>query len=254
MRIFNVGLGIRLPFGAVAALAVALLGCSGDEGGSGSSASSDAASASAGASSTGASMSGGTGGTGGAGQGGAGGAGQGGGGAGQGGAGGSASAWGPDQCPAPGPNVGYEIGDQLADIVVKTCDGADYSLTELCGANGLFIFAAHGWCPLCKSVSSQQEAIHDSFAGQGLASVNIVVETGLGDPPDADYCKLWRDQYGQEDVITLYDPTGAVLALWPGGSSSLSAYVDDSRIIVSKLVHNSDVQAIKAEIQKALDQ
>ena len=122
------------------------------------------------------------------------------------------------------------------------------------GASALWIFAAYGWCPLCQSVSGKQEAIHDSFAGQDLASVNIVVATAMGDPPDADYCKLWRDTHGLTDVATFFDPTGATLALWPGGSSSLSAYVSGDRIIVSKLVHESDTATIEGEIQKALDQ
>jgi peroxiredoxin len=237
------------------AAAALLVGC-GDDG-----TSSEAAAASSGSgtsSSTGSGGSEGSGG-GGAGQGGAGqggGSSAGGGGGGQGGSGGgSAAIWGPEHCPAPSPdvNVGYNVGDRLPDIVVKDCDGNDVSLNAFCGADALFIFAAHGWCPLCKGFSAQAEAVHDSFAGKNLASVNIVVEKGSGDPPDADYCKLWRDQHGLEDVATFYDPTGAVLALW-SGSSSLSAYVDQSRLITGKLVHDSNVDNIKAEIQKALDQ
>lgn len=170
------------------------------------------------------------------------------------GAGGQDPGWGPDQCPAPpaGVEVGVEVGDQLLDIVVKNCAGEDVSLTQFCGANGLFIFAAHGWCPLCQSVSEQMEAMHDSFAGQGLASVNIVVATGANEPPDADYCALWRQEHGHEDVVTLFDPTGEVLQLW-SATSSLSAFIDQDRVIVSKLEHTSNIDAIKAGIQGALD-
>jgi len=236
-------------FVIIAAFAIA--GCSGEGG--------DEASTTAGsAMSSGNSSSSGAGGSGGAGQGSAGGEAGGGGSGGAGGAGqgGGSAAWGPEECPAPPQDakVGFDVGDQLADIVVKSCDGEDVSLTELCGADALFIFAAHGWCPLCKSASGQQEAIHDAFAGKNLASINVVVATAMGDPPDADYCKLWRDTHGLTDVATFFDPTGAVLALWPGGSSSLSAYVSGDRIIVSKLVHDADTTKIKGEIQKALDQ
>lgn len=228
----------------VAVLSLALVGCTGDG-------SDDLGSPPPGAT-TGASTSG-SGGAGGGGAttGAAGGGGLGGGG----GSGGQDPGWGPDQCPAtpPGVGVGLEVGDQLADIVVKTCAGEDVSLTQFCGANGLFIFASHGWCPLCQSVSEQMEAMHDSFEGQDLASVNIVVATGANEPPDAAYCALWREEHGQEDVVTLFDPTGAVLALW-SGSSSLSAFIDEDRVIVSKLVHTSDIDAIKAGIQGALDQ
>jgi hypothetical protein len=242
----------------IGALALVLIGCSSD-GEDTTGASGPAGSSSTTTSASSATSGGDTGGAGGGGQGGAGGAGQGG--AGQGGGsggagGGSAGVWGPDKCPETpaGAKVGFEVGDQLADIVVKTCDGVDVSLTELCGADALFIFASHGWCPLCKNATSQQEALHDGYAGMNLASVNIIVANAQDDPPDSDFCKLWRDQYGLEDVATFYDPTGAVLALWPGGSSSLSAYVDKDRLITGKLVHDSNIQNIKAEIQKALDQ
>lgn len=152
-------------------------------------------------------------------------------------------------CPTSGPPLGFSVGNRLAGIVVKSCDGADYSLDSLCGASGLWILAAHGWCPLCKSVSEQQEAFHDQWAGKGLASVTVIVEDAQSNPPDADYCKLWRETYGHEDVLTLYDPTGSVLALWPNGSSSLHAFVDADRVIVSKLEHTSDMTAIQAEIE-----
>jgi hypothetical protein len=163
--------------------------------------------------------------------------------------------WGADQCPAtpPGVKVGFDVGDQMGDIVVKDCDGNDVSLTALCGASALFVFAAYGWCPLCKSVSSAQEALTDSFAGQNVASVNIVLENAQAQPADANYCKTWRAAHGQEDVVTLYDPTGAVLALWNGGgSTSYSAFIDSDRVIVSKLEHTADQNAIKAGIEGAL--
>lgn len=175
--------------------------------------------------------------------------------AGGGAGGGAGNDWGPDKCPSPpeGVTVGIEVGQQLPEFTVKDCDGNDFSLSELCGAEGLFLFAAHGWCPLCQSVSSKAEAIHDSFAGEGLASAIVLVQTGSSQPPTASYCQLWRDQFGLEDVLTLYDPTGSILQLWPGMSSSLSAYVDRDRVIVSKLQYDSNAETIKARIQEALD-
>ncbi len=171
------------------------------------------------------------------------------------GGGGGDPGWGVDQCQSPpaGVAVGYAIGDQLPEIVVKDCDGNDVSLKELCGASALWIFAAYGWCPLCKSVSEQQEVIHDSFAGQDLASVNIIIENGQGSTPDENFCKTWRAKFGMEDVRTFYDPTGAILALWPEqGTSSMSAFLDNDRVLVSRFVHSADVAAIKAGIHGAL--
>jgi hypothetical protein len=160
---------------------------------------------------------------------------------------------GPELCPAdPGVVEGFAVGERLADVVVKDCAGNDVSLSAFCGAEALWIFAAHGWCPLCQSVSGAQESILDEYAGQGLVAINVVVKNGQSESPSADYCALWRETHGHQDVFTLYDPDGDILALWPGGSTSLSAFVDRNRIVRSKLEHESDQEAIRAEIEAAL--
>lgn len=148
-------------------------------------------------------------------------------------------------CPADGPPVGVDVGDRLPSLEVMTCDDQKVSLDSLCGAEGLWIFVAHGWCPLCQSVSSKQEAIVDEYAPKGLVAVNILVQDGQGNPSSAAFCKQWHETYGHEDVLPLYDPTGNILQLFPGGSSSLSAFVDGDRVIQSKLVHTADEQTIR---------
>lgn len=170
-------------------------------------------------------------------------------------AGGAGASLGAEQCPDPGAGaapVGVEIGDQLPSFTVKACDGTDVSLDELCGAKALWIFAAHGWCPICQSVSGDQEAVVDAHASDGLVAVTVIVETAQQAPPDAAYCALWRDTYGLEDVYTLYDPTGALLELWPNGSSSLHAFVNRDRVITGKLEHTSNAAAIETQIAQAL--
>lgn len=165
---------------------------------------------------------------------------------------GAGPALGPELCPDPAVSVGFDVGQQLADIVVKDCAGNDVSLDTLCGASALWIFAAQGWCPLCKSVSAKQEAIVADYAAEGLVGVNVIVETAQYEPPTAAYCELWRETYGQTEVFTLYDPTGSILALWPGGSSSLSAFIDRDRIVASKLSYEADEATIRAEIEATL--
>jgi hypothetical protein len=169
------------------------------------------------------------------------------------GAGGNAPL-GPHLCPAPDADVeeGFDIGDRLGALTVMDCDGNEVSLEAFCGAEALWIFAAHGWCPLCQNVSENQEAVHDDYAAQGLVSINVVVATGAGETPTASYCALWRETHGQQDVYTFFDPTGEVLALWPGGSSSLSAFVGPDRTILSKLEHVSTESTIRTEIEAAL--
>lgn len=148
--------------------------------------------------------------------------------------------------------MGFASCNQLGDLVLKDCEGNDYPLTNLCGATGLWIFAAYGWCSTCQSVSSAQEGIHDRYKSRGLRSVNIVLQKADYSAPDASYCKTWRDKFGLTDVITLYDPSGSPLVLWPSGSTSLSAFVNRDRIIVDKLVQNSNIDDIEASIERAL--
>lgn len=160
---------------------------------------------------------------------------------------------GPDQCPdaAPGVEVGFEVGNQMPTLIVYDCDGNQTTLDDLCGAEALFLFAAHGWCALCQFVSSYSEEVHQNYASQGLASAIVVVEDEDGTAPDAAYCSAWRDQFGLEDVRVYYDPTGALTNLW-GGSSSLSAFVDRDRLITGKLVYSSSREAIEHGIEDAL--
>lgn len=159
---------------------------------------------------------------------------------------------GADLCPEPEPPIssGFAVGDQLANVVVKDCEGNDVALDDFCGADGFWIFAAHGWCPLCQSVSGKQEGIVADYAG--LAAVNVLLENGTGGVPDEAYCALWRDTHGHDAVVTLFDPTGEVLALWPNGSTSLSAFVDRDRIVRSKLEHESSETLIRQNIEAAL--
>lgn len=259
-----------LPCLLAASLACLLAACSGGDGDSSSqptagSAGSDTSNQGGSQSSAGSSGSGQGGdvsGSGGGGQGGSGQAGSdtgGSGGSGAGGSGGSGGSagggLGPDQCMAPpaGVEIGTEIGQQLPNFIIKDCDGQDYSLEQICGADGVWLFAAFGWCPLCKNVSQNAEALHDSFAGKGLASAIVVVETAALEPPTENYCQIWREMYGLEDVLTLYDPSGSFVDIWPQKTSSLSVFLDHDRIVVDKLYHEGSIDVIKADIQKALD-
>ena len=123
---------------------------------------------------------------------------------------------------------------------------------SFCGAKALWIFAAHGWCPLCQSVSSKQEAILADYAEQGLVALNVIVVNGQSEPATPEYCQLWRETHGLQEVFSLHDPEENVLQLWPGGSSSLSAFVDGDRIIRAKLVHDSSEASIRADIEQVL--
>jgi len=164
--------------------------------------------------------------------------------------------WGPMACPdADGVSVGFGVGEQLVTLGFRTCEDELFSLDALCGADALWLFLPHGWCPHCVKTSGFQEQVHDALGGvaAGLASVNIIVEDNKRQKPTAEYCRAWRDAHGHEDVITLYDPTGAALSLWSQNYTALNVFVNRERVIQHKL-HTDDRVAIEGQVQALLNQ
>ena len=162
---------------------------------------------------------------------------------------------GPEYCPdvPTGYVVGEQVNEVLPDYQLRHCDGSEASLSEVCGAEGLFLFAAQGWCTVCQFVSINLEEIQAEYASQGLATVLVLTEdTSAGEPPDGDLCDIWRTQSPHEDVLTLYDPNGTLSSLWGGGSSQ-SAFIDRDRVIRSKLVGVGGLDELRAEIDAMLN-
>lgn len=98
------------------------------------------------------------------------------------------------------------------------------------------------------------EAIHRSYvdAGHDLASLSIVVEDSSGKVPDTSNCSAWREQHGQDRVITLYDDDRDAFVLWEENLTNLNVMLSAERVIVSKI--HTDVEAdIRARIEQALE-
>jgi thiol-disulfide isomerase/thioredoxin len=160
---------------------------------------------------------------------------------------------GPAHCPAApsGVTPGFDLGDQLAPRTFKNCDGEPVSLDAYCGARGLWLFFAHGWCPHCQKTAGFMEGVVTDYAGAGLVGVNILMETGSGGVPDAGSCREWRDTFGLERAVTLYDDTGASAALWDTPYTALSVFVDRDRVIVHK-AHSDDEAQIRGMLELVL--
>ncbi|MEZ4265549.1 MAG: redoxin domain-containing protein [Myxococcota bacterium] len=153
---------------------------------------------------------------------------------------------GPSHCPAapPGASPGFGLGDQLAPRTFKNCDGEPVSLDAYCGADGLWLFFAHGWCPHCQKTSGFMEGVVSDYAAAGLVGVNVLMETGSGGVPTAASCREWRDNFGLKGAVTLYDDQGAAQALWDTPYTALSVFVDRDRVIVKK-AHSDDEAQIR---------
>ena len=162
--------------------------------------------------------------------------------------------WGPTKCPAlpTGKQVGLATGQQIAQLTVKDCDGNDYALENVCGADATWLSVSHGWCPYCRSSTQNSETILASYAGKNVAAVNVLVQNAQSQPPTMTDCKAWRDTYKLKNVIALYDPAGVTLGLFDSPSSALGVYLDKDRVIRSKTVHTSDTGLIKGGIDGAL--
>ena len=161
----------------------------------------------------------------------------------------SQKGWGAQHCPAPPPEiaVGYQQFQQLGEIPLKTCNGDNVTLADVCGADAAWLYFVHMWCPNCRALGDMAESIHDSFEGQNLASVNVIVENSSGHPPDEDDCSSWRDTFDQEDVITLFDPEGKSFVLWNEAYTSLNVTLDSRRVIMGKF-HSSRDRDVLASI------
>lgn len=159
-------------------------------------------------------------------------------------------AWGADKCPAlpAGVASGVKIGQQLKKIVVKDCDGNDYSLDNVCGAPATWIFVAHGWCPHCQAATASSEAILAGYASKNVAAVNILIENAGSKPPTAADCKAWQKTYGLTNVIALYDAKGVTQALYDDPYTALNVFIDEDRVIRSKFNGES-----KATIASSID-
>jgi hypothetical protein len=159
--------------------------------------------------------------------------------------------WNASLCPPESEARGWKIGDTLPPLTLKDCDGQPYELNQLCGAQEMWLYAIHGWCSHCRVTSSEAEAIHDSFVGRGLVSVQVLVQTTSGGIPTAQDCQQWRKQYKHQDVITLYDDQLALKPLWDQSLTSLHVFVDRQQKIRGKL-YSSNRGRIAEEIEKVL--
>lgn len=150
--------------------------------------------------------------------------------------------------PVDGVSPGFKLTNQLASMTLKSCDGEPVDLLGFCGATGMWIFLAHGWCPYCKVTTSIQEEVHDAWSPYGLTSINVLVQSPSYGPPTPEDCKQWALQGGLEDVVALYDDSGASQAFWETNFTALNVFVDEQQIITSKI--HSDV---RSEIEQELE-
>lgn len=162
--------------------------------------------------------------------------------------------WGPSFCRESPDGVTEGLGDEQrapSDLTFRDCEGHDVDLAELCGADAVWLFFAHAWCPSCRSTGNRAEMLHDGFAGRNVASVQIVVEAGGGGPADEELCQRWRDDYEQGDVLTLFDPYGHHTPLVEGGYTALNVVLDEYHVITPKF-HGSDGPTIETAIETAI--
>lgn len=161
--------------------------------------------------------------------------------------------WGRDRCPPLPADVssGYLLGDQLDTLVLRDCDGHPVDTREICGADVLWLSIAHAWCPHCRQNAANMEATHADYRARerNLGAMNILIEGNeLGSPATEELCASWRVQFGQDRVLTLFDPDDVTQPLFEQSFTALNVFIDRNRIIARKL--HTDVEA---DIRNALD-
>jgi len=163
--------------------------------------------------------------------------------------------WGAHACvePPSGVSKGYKVGDQLANLEMKDCEGNVVTPADFCGADGLWILAAHGWCPHCKKASQLAEGLLQSVTSEGadLAAVVVLVETASQQPPTAADCQAFRTQSGHDKVVTLYAPISTMGVLWEQNYTALSVFANAEQILTGK-VHSDVEVTLRAQIDAAI--
>lgn len=160
--------------------------------------------------------------------------------------------WGQGVCETP-TNAGYQVGDQLDDLVFKACDGTAFDVRELCGADAVWISVAHAWCPHCQKNADQMEGVLADFRDDGheVAGVNVLVHDHDFDTPTEEVCEAWRTSYGQRFALTLFDDEDVNALILDTNQTALNMVIDADRVITAK-VHTDVQDTIRGLIDDAL--
>src|SRR5688572_14666373 len=103
-------------------------------------------------------------------------------------------------CPPAGP-FGYEVGDDIVDLVFTDCDGAEVGLHDLCGARLGMVINVYGWCATCWGWLDLAVELEAEHGDEGLSVIAVVTEDAFEQPPDANYCRGVRDHAGLQTVV-----------------------------------------------------
>jgi len=109
-------------------------------------------------------------------------------------------------CPPAGP-YGVKPGDVAPDVALYDCEGATVHLQDLCPSNAAYVYTHAGWCGTCKlfAQSGEANAFFNKYKNEGLTMWFVITSTESGQPPTAETCRAYRDQYGLEMTV-LFDP------------------------------------------------
>ena len=110
--------------------------------------------------------------------------------------------------------VGTGIGGCAPDFTLLDADGAPWTLYEHAGDVILVDFSAM-WCPHCRNLADDLQALHEAHAAEGLTVVTVLHEDLASQPPDADDLRQWSAAFGLTHAV-LTDPDAVVEGDWGG--------------------------------------
>ena len=114
------------------------------------------------------------------------------------------------------------IGDHPCDFTLKDQDGNDVSLYDFYGDTIVIDFSVM-WCGPCMSAASEVQEVKDRYEAEGLTYLTVLIETSIGEEPEAEDCKEWADAYGisepvlagNRDMIDTSSMNGWDISGWP---------------------------------------
>ena len=163
---------------------------------------------------------------------------------------GSEGGWGPAMCPASTGSMGFNIGQQVGNLVVHDCDtGKARTIDEVCGAKATWIFVAHSHCPTCKATAQYTAKVAAAVADKDVAVVHILYID------DATTCPDWRSKYklaGLDNVRVYLDKSGATWsAIKTKNYTAAHAFLDGKRQVTYR-AHGLSSGGVQKQIDDAL--
>ncbi len=148
-----------------------------------------------------------------------------------------------------GDPTGVEIGECPPDFQLPDASGASWSLRAQAGSVIVLDFSAM-WCPHCRNLAPELEALNDEYAADGLVVATVIHEDPQSNPPDAADLRAWTQAYAISHAVLGDD--GAVEAIFGGFYQPNVLVIDRDHLVTYRGTGGGQADEIRDAIEAAL--